>query len=187
MLKKGNEYTYPAYIKSTGDKITVIFPSFPELHIDHYTSRRMCFLAARRALQDHAEKLMRYGYVLPYPDLFPSDDPNLGELIFLTIYCEPPGFYWRKPFLDCCIVYTMFIVCLMFLLGGVLTPFLFLGWLILLSGMLLLTGVISLFSHSIHDSLSYGKVSLFKRLISILGLCVVAACLTWLLWNSGIK
>lgn len=187
MLDKHSEYTYPAYFKKSYSGGTVTFPDFPNLSIEVSSSMMFAFWEARSFLQKYAEKAMYHGYILPKPTVFPSDDSSLGELFYITIYCEPSGFFWSKSFLDCCIVYTVFIVCLMFLLGATFTPFLFVAWLVLLLGMLLLTGVVSLFSHYVHDSLPYGKVPLVKRLISILGLCVVAAGLTWLLWNSGIK
>ena len=128
MFDRRNEYTYPAYFKRSYGETIITFPDFPEFVITSSNSRSSCFFNARHALQGHAEKLLHLGYILPHSSYSAGEDSNLGELVFITIYCEQPGFWWHKPFLDHCIIYTIFSVTFLFLLGSSLSVFSVLGW-----------------------------------------------------------
>lgn len=122
-------------------------------------------------IEDKIYDLAHDGNPIPKPTIIPEDEQE--KYIYITIPFERKEFYWGKPFMDRCIGSA--IISAFLILRSVQPPAITaLLWLLTWSLIFIVLSIVSLGTIPLQEKLSFEKVSLPKRIFSIVVISLLA-------------
>ena len=174
--------SYPAIAFEGENCFIIMIVDFPDINIDA-PNRESAYRLAYDALENKLYDLAYNGKPFPKPMSRQhkyTEEALKNNLVYITVPFERKEFYWRKPFMDRCIGSAVISTFLMLrsTRPPVTTALLWLlAWLLIF----IVLSVVSLGTFSLQEKLSFEKVSLLKRLVSIVGISFLAAIIVILM------
>lgn len=167
--------SYPAIAFEGENCFIIMIVDFPDISVDA-PNRESAYRLAYDALENKLYDLACDGKPFPKPmsrqHKYPEETLK-NNLVYITVPFERKEFYWRKPFMDRCIGSAVISTFLM--LRSVQSPVITaLLWLLTWFLIFIVLNIVSLGTIPLQEKLSFEKVSLPKRIFSIVVISLLA-------------
>lgn len=173
--------TYPVTLTYYEGKKIYRVVDFPEITCSDTDKEWVSYILYTQ-IEDKIYDLACDDKPIPKPTVIPKNEQE--NYIYITVPYENKRFYWSKDFMDRCIGSAVISTFLMLrsTRPPVTTALLWLlAWLLIF----IVLSVVSLGTFSLQEKLSFEKVSLLKRLVSIVGISFLAAIIVILMSSAS--
>ena len=172
---------YPVVLDYDEGKKIYKVVDFPEITCSD-TDKKWASFFLYTQIEDKIYDLACDNKPIPEPTVVPKNEQE--NYIYITVPYENKRFYWSKDFMDRCIGSAVISTFLM--LGSTRPPVTTaLLWLLAWLLIFIVLSVVSLGTFSLQAKLSFEKVSLLKRLVSIVGISFLAAIIAILMSSAS--
>ena len=167
--------TYPVKIIPVGSQLLYQVVDFPDITMSDSspsTVKDIVFSILYDRIEERIYDMAFNGKDIPKPTVISAD--AWDSHVYITVPFERKEFYWRKPFMDRCIGSA--VISTFFTLSTQQDPiYTLFTWLFVCLCMFIVLSIVSLLTIRLQIDLSFERVSLGKRLTTILGLSLLAA------------